>query len=1285
MASLINPSQNLLYVAGNLIVEDNLTIYKNTIINEDLTVSGLSTLPTINSGNITNEGGIITNRLLVNQLSRFEGDTTINGVLTVNGVDTQSIGTLGNIIEFYYGDQMIVNTLTVNNEADIANLTVDVFEANTATINTEFISLGTSEVQDLTVNDTLDVTGPATFASAVTLDAEFEMLDKEYKKDFFDEPVANTIYVKTDGDDARSGRDPINALKTIERAADLARELRREVEDPILISVYPGVYVEDGEIALPDRTGLYSIGGQYVTELHMSDLGRKEYRNMILMDSGCYCQGFSFRNMEVDDLDNPSGGFAYAFAPGAIIKRSPYCRDSSQLSNETYLKPAPPLDPATGNPAVGKGGGMVLADRSVVSAGSTYPYMLCFGATPRSNNGLGYVAKNGAGINGISSMTIYQRTAFYALNGGQLTLNNSGTQFGDISLRSSGNTTVVSPYTVSSTDVLVANAQIGNAILSNAEVLTDLVWQDLVDNGPDRYGNVNTDPNFVPWTNGFEYDVATCQRDVGYILNAVKQDLLMRTNYNTITAGMSYLRNIAGIAYVNSTQYNQTLNAIEYAKDETIKITSPGNKTAVKKLFNNVTKKIRNKDTNHEYIFETPGVPLYNEEKCYRDVGLIIKGVMLDSILGTNYNTVTAGLSYVRVAANKAITDQLVWTVAAIEFARDTAIAIPGLDPVTTSLISAGFDEVLDILQNGEVNANPLSFPNAYASLGSTGDHVTASTVLQNNRASLSSQVIGYISTNYPDLEYDQAKCERDVGYIIDGLTHDILYGGTYATITVAQSYFVDTDGPINPGVEGQLGEGESTATLAAYEAAKSIFNSVVVTTAEQNRVEDLMDTIIYAIKKGTNAYIPEPIEPTSTIGGAVQADYTTVLVKRNQIQAQTIEFINSDLFAILGYAPTTNADDAKNQLLLNKEFILTKAIDFVTSNYPMLSYDTASCRRDAGYILDGIVHDVLYGGNFATIGVARSYYTYGDLVVPIAEKAATIAAWNDMSAVMQNVIQGLEAGQETYPYTLATATEASVIANLMTVITGYIDNPIGNPLPAEVLPNTTWVDTVTVTDSVNIASNVSTIQTNTTDWLDATYSNYFENICKKDDKIIIESIGLDIVSGKEMTTQAAAQAYYDYKGGLVVPAEQIPAFQHVWAKIKQLLQNEAGGPGTDVGIMIGELVDAFENTVTNPITVTFGSLVESLAHQFNNAGAGVNTNALPLNFNKPGFNRPVPFSILQENGGRVRWSGADEINNQYFAGGTKINGQTGKFEGRPFNISVRAIARRLANSRGGF
>jgi len=81
---------------------------------------------------------------------------------------------------------------------------------------------------------------------------------------------------------------------------------------------------------------------------------------MFLLNSGSYAQGFAFRNMELDDFDDPSGGFAYAFAPGATIKRSPYVRDSSQLSNYNPSAIAAPLDPANANPAVGKGAGMIL-------------------------------------------------------------------------------------------------------------------------------------------------------------------------------------------------------------------------------------------------------------------------------------------------------------------------------------------------------------------------------------------------------------------------------------------------------------------------------------------------------------------------------------------------------------------------------------------------------------------------------------------------------------------------------------------------------------------------------------------------------------------------------------------------------------------------------------------------------------------------------------------------------------------------------------------------------------
>jgi hypothetical protein len=126
------------------------------------------------------------------------------------------------------------------------------------------------------------------------------------------------------------------------------------------------------------------------------------------------------------------------------------------------------------NKEVGRGGGTVLADRSLVDQDSIFPYILCFGVTPRTQNGIGYVAKNGAGINGISSISIFSRCAFYALNGGQITLNNSGTQFGDISMRAKGSMPVQNPRTTSVT--LVENDSLANEILAGANTIIDDMW-----------------------------------------------------------------------------------------------------------------------------------------------------------------------------------------------------------------------------------------------------------------------------------------------------------------------------------------------------------------------------------------------------------------------------------------------------------------------------------------------------------------------------------------------------------------------------------------------------------------------------------------------------------------------------------------------------------------------------------------------------------------------------------------------------------------------------------------
>jgi hypothetical protein len=142
-----------------------------------------------------------------------------------------------------------------------------------------------------------------------------------------------------------------------------------------------------------------------------------------------------------------------------------------------------------------------------------------------------------------------------------------------------------------------------------------------------------------------------------------------------------------------------------------------------------------------------------------------------------------------------------------------------------------------------------------------------------------------------------------------------------------------------------------------------------------------------------------------------------------------------------------------------------------------------------------------------------------------------------------------------------------------------------------------------------------------------------------------------------------------------------LDAFLFSYDFIKTALKALTSNPNEQQKIDI-LIDDILVDTLVNPRKLLFGSLIESLAHQFNLAGAGVNKNALPLNFRRVGKPLAASGSVLSEDSGRVRWSGADELNNQYFAGGLKINGRTGRLEGRPFTSSVRRLARRAANSR---
>lgn len=359
------------------------------------------------------------------------------------------------------------------------------------------------------------------------------------------------VYVSETAPEGGNGSH-LQPFNTLEQAFEYAEE-----NAPVGISVLPGTYYTNGNLPLPDYCAIVSTNGQYVTNIVMNDGFENE--NAILVGSGGYVQGFSFNNMEVDDFDNPTGGFGIAFRPNATILRSPYIRDCSQISNYNRETIAAPLNPRNSqgtiedlggddfpNPLVGRGGGVILADRAVLDQDSIFPYVLAFGATPRSPNGLGYVAKNGAGINGIGSITIFQRCAFYALNGGQITLNNSGTQFGDISMRAKGTTTVVDPYETNA--LIVKSETLSNEIDAQTENIISAMLTDLS-------------------SNGYTVDEELTRRDAGYLLKSVSFDFLAGTqtsSRNFIAGFFDYKGDYA----FNTSFLDAFVHSYEFIRDE---------------------------------------------------------------------------------------------------------------------------------------------------------------------------------------------------------------------------------------------------------------------------------------------------------------------------------------------------------------------------------------------------------------------------------------------------------------------------------------------------------------------------------------------------------------------------------------------------------------------------------------------------------------------------------------------------------------------------------------------
>jgi hypothetical protein len=243
-------------------------------------------------------------------------------------------------------------------------------------------------------------------------------------------------------------------------------------------------------------------------------------------------------------------------------------------------------------------------------------------------------------------------------------------------------------------------------------------------------------------------------------------------------------------------------------------------------------------------------------------------------------------------------------------------------------------------------------------------NYYSAKLLLERNRTFIQEEVIAYINATFPDFAYDQEKCYRDVGLIIDSVVEDVLYGGYANSAQAGRLYFINgitvVDGQITQTV---------TAINRARDLAVEIINQRAVTAINANSV-------------------PQVTDPTLLDGGLAEAE----VEKCFDIVANIVERGN-------------NIYAAKNLIRTNKSFIQSEVIQRINDLYPELDYDQATCRRDVGLIVDAISIDI-FGDYNNTIRAAYSYYSKGGRYIPGDQLSETIEAIEYTKTLILNVLR---------------------------------------------------------------------------------------------------------------------------------------------------------------------------------------------------------------------------------------------------------------------------------------
>ena len=679
-------------------------------------------------------------------------------------------------------------------------------------------------------------------------------------------------------------------------------------------------------------------------------------------------------------------------------------------------------------------------------------------------------------------------------------------------------------------------------------------------------------------TGTLSYDYALCQRDVGYIVDALVYDMGHGGNEETTAAAKAYYT-AAGSAYINSnfgTQTVQTVAAYEYLKSLVVDVMNNDIPALIYQDENGVLTVNQALQIIDTTLTAETGVDTLSDDLLSIITNGILAGTASAIPVAINANTtisVKTGTYYevlpIVVPKNTAITgDELRSTVirpqpAISSLGNDKEKTISALNRIKT--ISS------DLIQNnavtpttGNTQTQVISLPDGSIgnTVGSTRIEYAASViydVLNNGITSRPTEIItnptgfasgyqigrGEILNNYAFIKADvskflendvtygpiwtalgatgQAKCQRDIGYILDAIRYDMTYGGNTQTLIAGRSYYSS--------INLVIAATEKAATIGAYTFLQGIIDNIVLGTAitpqsgnvtsrgstnsggsapaatfAQARVQDIIDWV-------TNGTSPTAIAPTTAwVDADLVAAFATLQSKKSEIQSDGLKYVNK--------------------------------------YHQDLSFDEETCSRDIGYMVDALGYDMMFNSNFASIVVGMSYYRglSSTAVVLASQKTASLGLITFLKYKIKNI-----AGN-------------GAVAQISSVITDITRTITGGATPASFLwPDYTGVDAEDYAAAKLIWENKAFVIAELSSYLTTNYNSVwnsnFQSTYVKNIGYVIDALRYDLTYGGKFASKQVGVTYYSRLTGLLqILATEQTATLAAYSVLKTIVQAISSG-----------------------------------------------------------------------------------------------------------------------------